>query len=412
MPFVVKPRRATAAILTIAVLDVASMGIVIPTLPRLIQEATGSSYSAGLVTGVFVALWSLTQFLASPVLGSLSDRFGRRPVILLSACGLTASYLIYALSSNLWLMGFGRVIAGATSASFTTVYAYMTDITSAEDRARAFGRIGAAYSVGFVLGPLLGGVLAILSLQAPFWAAAALSIGSFILCWVALPESLSAAKRQPFAWRSATTAGAFALLRSERQLGQLAVINFLLYFGHYALSAVFVLYSANRHELTAFQVGALLTLMGALEAFAQGALVGRLVKRYGERPTMVVGVMASIIGLAGMGLAPTAVLFAIAVIPKTLWGLAATTVESLMTQRLSESLQGRLQGANMSMISVAGVLAPLVFGGIYSSLGQAEATVNVTGWVFVLGALIQAAALTIAAGLRRPPNSAQAAETQ
>lgn len=388
------------------------MGIVVPILPRLILEATGSSYSAGVLTGVFVALWSLTQFIASPILGSLSDRFGRRPVILLSACGLTASYLIYSLSSSLWLLAFGRVIAGATSASFTTVYVYMTDITSAEDRARAFGRIGAAYSIGFVLGPLLGGALAEISLRAPFWAAAAISAASFLYCFMAVPESLPQAKRQPFSWRSATTLGALGLLRSDRQLSQLAGINFLLYFGHYVLSAVFVLYGANKHGLTALDVGMLLTLMGALEAFVQGVLVGRLVKRYGEKPVMVAGVACSILGLASMGLAPTALLFATAVLPKALWGLAATTVESLMTQRLSESQQGQLQGANMSMISVAGVAAPLMFGGLYSWFVQGGPTVSYSGLVFLLAAVIQAAAVTIAIAVRRCETTLPASQIQ
>lgn len=402
----------TALVLTVAVLDVASMGIVVPVLPRLIQESTGASNSAGVITGIFVALWSLTQFLASPVLGSISDRFGRRPVILLSACGLTFSYLIFALSSSLWLMAFGRVIAGATSASFTTVYAYVTDITPPEDRARAFGLIGAAYSVGFVLGPLLGGALAEISLHTPFWAAMAISAGSLLFCLIALPESLSHENRRPFSWRSTTTRGTLAFLRSDRQLTQLATINFLLYFGHYTLSAAFVLYCANRYELTASQVGAVLTLMGTLEAVVQGVLVGRVVKRYGEMRVMTIGVACSVLGLTAMGMAPTPLIFAIAVIPKSLWGLASTTVESLMTKQLPETRQGQLQGANMSMIAVAGVLAPLVFGAMYSWLAEHGPNISFTGTVFVFGAVIQALALTIAITLRRSISVVQDAQAQ
>ena len=167
-------RAAIAFILVTALLDVMAMGIVIPVLPPLIETFTGSNARAGVINGVFVALWAFMQFVCSPIIGSLSDHFGRRPVILVSAMGLSMDYVLMALAPNLWWLAAGRILAGVTSASFTTVYAYMADITAPEARARAYGLVGAAFSAGFVAGPLLGGILGEISPRAPFWAAAAI----------------------------------------------------------------------------------------------------------------------------------------------------------------------------------------------------------------------------------------------
>lgn len=233
------PRRnaAIAFILVTALLDVMSMGIVIPVLPQLIETLSGSSSGAGLWNGLFVALWAGMQFVCSPIIGSLSDRFGRRPVILISICGLMLDYVLMALAPNLWWLAVGRLLAGVTSSSFTSVFAYMADITAPEDRARGYGLIGAAFSAGFVAGPLLGGILGEVSLRAPFWVAAGMSALAFIYGVFVLPESLPPEKRMAFSWRRANPFGALTLLRSHRELSGLAVVNFLLYFAHHLFSA-------------------------------------------------------------------------------------------------------------------------------------------------------------------------------
>ncbi|WP_311266729.1 TCR/Tet family MFS transporter [Sphingobium sp. WCS2017Hpa-17] len=392
------PPRRTAAILFIlitALLDVMSMGIVIPVLPQLIETLSGSDAAAGMWNGLFVALWAGMQFVCSPLIGSLSDRFGRRPVILISVAGLALDYVLMALAPNLWWLALGRILAGVTSSSFTSTFAYMADITPPEGRAKGYGLIGAAFSAGFVAGPLLGGVLGEISHRAPFWAAAILSGLAFLYGLFVLPESLAPEKRMAFSWRRANPFGAMKLLQSHPELSSLAVGNFLLYFAHHIFSAIFVLYAGDRYGWGAWQVGSLLALVGLLDMGVQGLLVGPVVKRLGDRTTMVVGLCFGAVGIASMGLASTAMLFVAAIFPNALWGLAMPTIQSLMTRHVSESEQGQLQGANNSVGAIAGVISPLFFGAIYSLSVGPRPTLPYIGSAFLIAAAILAGAALI-----------------
>jgi len=359
-------RAAIAFILVTAVLDVIAMGIIIPVLPQLVVEFVGSNADAGWINGVFVALWAGMQFICSPIIGSLSDKYGRRPVILISCAGLALDYVLMAVAPNLWWLAAGRIIAGITSSSFTTVFAYMADITAPENRARAYGLIGAAFSGGFVLGPVLGGFLGELGPRAPFWFAAVLSGVACLYGLFVLPESLPLDRRMPFSWKRANPVGALILLKRHAELTGLAVVNFLLYFAHHVFSAVFVLYAALRYGWGPVQVGLLLALVGLLDMVVQGVLVGPISKRLGERPTLVLGLFGGTIGICLMGWAPTGWAFVAAMLPNALWGLAMPTLQALMTRRVGEDEQGQLQGANNSVGAIAGVLSPLFFGWVYT----------------------------------------------
>lgn len=404
-----KRRAAIAFIFVTAVLDIVAMGIIIPVLPGLIEDFVGSNARAGVINGVFVALWAGMQFLASPVIGSLSDQYGRRPVILLSCAGLAADYVLMALAPSLWWLALGRIIAGVTSSSFTTIYAYMADITEPEKRARAYGLIGAAFSGGFVLGPLLGGVLGELGPRAPFWAAAALSGVAFLYGLVVLPESLAPEKRMAFSWRRANPVGAMILLRRHPELTGLSAVNFLLYFAHHVFSAVFVLYAAYRYGWGPWQVGMVLALVGVLDMIVQGVLTGPVVARLGDRKTMILGLFGGAAGIAMMGAAPTGLVFTLAMLPNALWGLAMPTLQSLMTRRVSESEQGQLQGANMSVASMAGVASPLFFGWIYSLSVGGDAVVRLPGLALYLAAAVLLAAAVIGWRVARAAERAEAA---
>lgn len=384
-----KARRAALAFIFVtAVLDIVAMGIVIPVLPHLIEEFVGSNARAGLLNGVFVALWAGAQFLASPVIGSLSDQYGRRPVILISCAGLAVDYALMALAPNLWWLAVGRLIAGITSSSFTTIYAYMADITEPAKRARAYGLIGAAFSGGFVLGPVMGGFLGLISPRAPFWVAGALSGVAFLYGLFILPESLPVERRMKFSWRRANPVGAMILLKRHAELAGLAVVNFLLYFAHHVFSAVFVLYAAVRYDWGTWQVGALLALVGVLDMIVQGLMVGPASKRFGDRATMVFGLFGGTVGIAMMGWAPTGIAFIAAMLPNALWGLAMPTLQSLMTRRVGEDEQGQLQGANMSVASIAGVLSPLFFGWIYSISSEVGSVIHLPGLAFYIAAVV------------------------
>ena len=391
---------AIAFIFVTAVLDIMAMGIVIPVLPALIEEFTGSNATAGVYNGLFVTLWAGMQFIFSPIIGSLSDRYGRRPVILISAAGLAADFAFMALAPNLWWLAVGRILGGITSSSFTTVFAYMADITEPEKRARAYGLIGAAFSAGFVAGPLIGGVLGEFGPRVPFWAAAGLSAVAFCYGLLVLPESLPQENRMAFSWARANPFGALRLLRSHPELGGLATVNFLLYFAHHLFSAVFVLYAAYRYGWGALEVGVLLAMVGALDMLVQGVMVGPTVKRWGDRPVMVFGLAAGAVGMACMGLAPTGLLFTLAMLPNALWGLAMPTLQSLMTRLVSESEQGQLQGANMSVASLAGIASPLFFGFVYSaSIGESPPLPH-PGAAFLIAAVIMLTGALLAASRR------------
>jgi MFS transporter, DHA1 family, tetracycline resistance protein len=386
---------AIAFIFVTAVLDIVAMGIIIPVFPALIEEFIGSNAEAGWINGVFVALWAVMQFVASPVIGSLSDRYGRRPVILLSTIGLAADYVLMALAPNLWWLALGRIIAGITSSSFTTAFAYMADITPPEGRARGYGLIGAAFSAGFVAGPIIGGLLGEISPRAPFWAAAALSGVAFLYGLVVLPESLAPEKRMAFSWKRANPIGALALLRSHAELTGLAVVTFLLHFAHHVFSAVFVLYAAHRYGWGPAEVGILLAMVGVLDMLVQGVLVGPAVKRFGDRAVMVFGLFGGAVGIAWMGLAPTGLVFTLAMLPNALWGLAMPTLQSLMTQRVSESEQGQLQGASMSVGAIAGIASPLFFGWVYSFSLQEGSPLPFVGTAFLCASAVLLAAALI-----------------
>ena len=380
-------RAALAFIFVTAVLDIVAIGIIIPVLPGLIEDFVGSNARAGVINGVFVALWAGMQFICSPIIGSLSDQYGRRPVILISCAGLSLDYVLMAVAPDLWWLALGRIIAGITSSSFTTIYAYMADITAPEHRARAYGLIGAAFSGGFVLGPVLGGFLGEFGPRVPFWFAAGLSAAAFFYGLLVLPESLAVDKRMAFSWKRANPVGSLILLRRHPELSGLSIVNFLLYFAHHVFSAVFVLYAAWRYGWGPREVGLLLALVGVLDMVVQGGLVGPVVKRLGDRTTMVLGLVGGTVGIAAMGWAPDGRWFIAAMLPNALWGLAMPTLQSLMTRRVGEDEQGQLQGANMSVASIAGVMSPLFFGWVYSLSVGTDAILPMPGLSFYLAAV-------------------------
>lgn len=353
-------------ILIAAFLDMMAMGIVMPVLPGLIEDLTGSLAAAGIWTGLIGSLWALMQFVCAPVIGSLSDRFGRRPVILISTAGLALDWVLMALAPNLWWLVVGRIIGGVTSASATALFAYMADVTTPESRARAFGLIGAAISAGFVLGPAIGGVLGEISPRLPFWVAAGFSGAAFLYGLVVLSESLPKERRKPFAWRAANPVAALRMLAGRRELARLSASAFLLTFSHRLIMTVFVLFAGHQHGLTTLQIGALLAFLSVLDLIMQGALVGPATARFGDRRTIIAGLAGGAASFLAMGFAPGAAWFVAAMIPASLMGLAEPTLRSTLSRRVAEDEQGQLQGAMQSLASVAGISGPVFFGWVYA----------------------------------------------
>lgn len=384
-------------ILVTGFLDMLAMGVVMPVLPGLIEDLTGSVSAAGLWTGILGSLWALMQFVCAPVIGSLSDRFGRRPVILVSAAGLALDWVLMALAPNLWWLVVGRVLGGMTSASATALFAYLADVTAPENRARAFGITGAAISAGFVLGPALGGVLGEVSPRLPFWVAAGLSALAFLYGVIVLPESLPPERRQPFAWRSAHPVAAVKMLGRGRDLAALSTGVFLLTFSHRVFMTVYVLYAGHQHGLTTLQVGALLAFSSVLDMVVQGMLVGPVTRRIGDHRAVLIGLIGGALSFLAMALAPSAPWFVAAMIPAALMGLAEPTMKSLMSRAVAETEQGQLQGAMQSLASLAGIAGPMFFGWIYAATSD---TLPGLGFVIGAGFLVLAAGV---AGVARAP---------
>jgi MFS transporter, DHA1 family, tetracycline resistance protein len=356
-------RRAALAFIFITVaLDMLALGLVVPVLPKLVVGfVSGNTGRAAEIYGLFVTLWEAMQLVFSPVLGALSDRFGRRPIVLLSNFGLGLDYILMALAQSLPLLLIGRVLSGITSASFTVAGAYIADVTPPEKRAAGFGMLGAAFGLGFVVGPALGGLLGSVHPRLPFWVAAGLSLGNALYGFFILPESLPPERRARFAWARANPFGSLMLLRSQRQLLGLASVTFLSSLAHFVLQSTFVLYASYRYGWTEKTLGLTLAGVGVCSAVVQGALVGPAVSRLGERRAMLLGLLFGAAGFAVYGLAPTGVLFSLGVPVMALWGLSSPAAQALMSTRLGPSEQGQLQGALTCLMGFAGILGPPMF---------------------------------------------------
>jgi DHA1 family tetracycline resistance protein-like MFS transporter len=401
------PRRAALVFIFVTIaLDMMAIGLVVPVLPKLVEDFVNEDTAAAArIFGVFGVVWALMQFVSMPVMGSLSDRFGRRPVILLSNFGLGLDYILMALAPNLAWLFVGRVISGITAASISTSMAYVADVTPVEKRASAFGITGIAFGVGFVLGPALGGVLGSIDPRLPFWAAAGLSLLNGLYGLFVLPESLPPDRRRAFEWRRANPVGSLKLLRSRAGLMRLAAIAFLGNLAHAVLPSVFVLYAGFRYGWQERTVGLSLALVGVSSAVVQGALVGPLVARLGERLTLLTGLAFGIAGFLAYGIAPTGVVF-LAVIPLVaLWGLSGPSAQGLMTRLVDPRQQGELQGANGAVLGIAAMIGPGLFTLTFARFISADQRWQLPGAPFFLAALLLAIAWLIGLNVSRAPQA-------
>lgn len=384
------PRQAAFVFVFVTVLlDMLALGIILPVLPSLVVRfLSGDATRAAEIYGVFGTAWALMQFVFSPVLGALSDRFGRRPVILISNFGLGLDYILMALAPNLVWLFVGRLVSGITAASISTSFAYIADVTPPEQRGAKFGMLGAAFGAGFVIGPALGGLLAGFDLRAPFWVAAALSLANAFYGLFILPESLPPERRTAFSWKNANPLGALLLLRSEPGLLGLATSNFLGHLAHAVLPSVAVLYMTFRYGFSESVVGLTLAGVGVGAVVVQAGLVGRAISLLGERGTLMAGLAFGAVGFAIYGLATSGPVFWSAIPVMAFWGLASPAAQGLMSRRISPSAQGRLQGANSSMMSLAALIGPGLFTQTYARAFGPNAVVDLPGLPFLLASLL------------------------
>lgn len=394
---------AFAFIFVTILLDFLAFGIIAPVLPNLIIQFEGGNIArAASITGYFAFAWAAMQFIFSPLLGAWSDRFGRRPVILISCAGLGFDYILMALAPTLGWLFVGRLISGITTSNISTAFAYVTDVTPPERRAKQFGMISAAFGLGFIIGPAVGGLLGNVHLRLPFWIAAALSLTNAIYGFLILPESLPPERRAKSAWHMANPLGSLKLLRSHPELGWLAVVTTLYYLAHQVLPTIFVLYADYRYGWSERTIGLSLAAVGVCVSLASGLLVGPFVKRFGERHSLLSGLLFGVLAFTGFALASQGWMIFAAIPLIALWGIAGPAMQSLMSQRVDHTSQGKLQGAINSLRAITGMIGPLLFTQVFAAAISPHVKIRVPGAPYFLAALLMLASASVAFIVARP----------
>lgn len=371
------------------VLDIIGIGLIIPILPELVKQFQHGNVAAASHTfGVLAALYSVMQFIFSPVLGALSDRFGRRRVILVSLLGSGLDYFIFALAPSLpWLFA-ARIISGITGANIVAAMAYIADVSPPEKRAGSFGIIGAAFGIGFITGPALGGVLGDINLRLPFIVAGAITLVNWLYGCFVLPESLARENRRPFDWKRANPIGSLLALRKHPIAFGLAGSYFLHNLAHQAFPATWVLYTGYRYGWTAKQVGISLALAGVMAALVQGGLTRTLVRQFGERKLAIGGMLVMLITLTAYGFASQGWMVYVLIFIGSFAGVTGPSVQGLISRNAAANEQGSVQGALASLVSIAGVIGPLILTSLFAHFIRDDAATKIPGAAFFFSALL------------------------
>ena len=389
-------RGATIFIFVTVLIDMLTFGMIGPVLPKLIAGFVGNNYAyAAEIIGLFATVWALMQFFASPFLGMLSDKVGRRPVILLSNAVSVIDLAIMALAPNLWWLFAGRVLSGVASANMTAASAYIADVTPPEKRAAAFGMIGSAFGLGFMLGPAIGGVVGNINPRLTFWAAAAFALINLLYGFFVLPESLPRERRtQRIEWKRANPVGSLRLLRSHHELWGLSWVNLVTYVGHEVFPNVWVIFCIAAFGWSTGSIGLTLTLVGAVATVNQATLVGPVVKRLGERRTLLASLVVAVVGLALMGI-NNGIVFLIAAVIISLPMYQASS-QALMTRRVRPEEQGELQGALGSLRGISMLVGPGIFTLTFAQFAGPWRSLGLIGAPWLLAAFLYTVALVIA----------------
>jgi DHA1 family tetracycline resistance protein-like MFS transporter len=391
-------KAAIGFIFVTLLIDVMGFGLIIPVLPDLIAQLKGIPINKASTYGaILLSVFAITQFLFSPVIGNLSDRYGRRPVLLLSLFGFGIDYIILALAPAYGWLFIGRVIAGITGASFTTATAYIADVSTDETtRAKNFGMIGAAFGLGFVLGPALGGLLAGWGLRAPFYAAAALCLLNCVYGYFLLPESLSKENQRPFDWRRANPLGSLRFLTRHPEIGGLAISFFLIYLAAQAVQGNWNYFTIYRFGWSAKTVGLSLAMVGVLVGGVQAGLTRVIIPKIGNVRSIYLGLLLYTLGLTLFAFATQGWMMFIFLIPYCLGGICGPSLQSVISGHVPRNQQGELQGALTSLMSLTTIVGPLIMNGTFAYFTSDKAPFHFPGMHFLLGAFCMLLSVVIA----------------
>ncbi|MEO8414546.1 MAG: TCR/Tet family MFS transporter [Ginsengibacter sp.] len=390
-------KAALGFIFLTLLIDVTGLGIIIPVLPKLIEELIhGNISTASRYGGWLTFAYAIMQFLFSPLLGNLSDKFGRRPVLLVSLFGFGVDYLFLSFAPTIAWLFVGRAIAGITGASFTTATAYIADISAPEDRAKNFGLVGAAFGLGFIVGPVIGGLLGQYGSRVPFLAAAGLTFINFIYGYFVLPESLPVENRRRFEWKRANPFGAFKHLKKYPAVAALAVSFFLVYMAGQAVQSVWAFFGIERFRWSEKLIGISLGTVGLLVGLVQGVLIRYINPKLGNTKSIYIGFGMYALGLVLFACATQGWMMFLFLIPYCLGGISGPALQSIITGHVPANEQGELQGALTSLISATSIISPVIMTSLFSHYTAKSTSVYFPGAPFALGAVLMAAAGIVA----------------
>ena len=367
--------------------DVIGLGIIIPVIPSLIQSLMGGDLSeASFIGGWLLFAFSIMSFFFAPVLGELSDHFGRKPVLLIALFGLGLDYIFHAFAPSIFWLFVGRVLAGIMGASFSVANAYVADISKPEEKAKNFGMMGAAFGLGFIIGPAMGGIVAeSFGVKAPFLLAAALSLLNLTYGLFVLPESLPVEKRRKFDWRKANPRGSFLELKKYPLLIGFAAAFFLIHLAGHAVQSTWTFFSMLKFSWTEADIGYSLGFVGIMVVLVQAVLVGWFVKTLGNQRTVIIGFVLWGVGMLTFAFAEYGWMLYLGIIPYTLGGIAGPTVQGIMSNQFPDTEQGELQGALTSLIALTSIIGPVLMTSIFSYFTQTGGDYFIPGAPFILG---------------------------
>ena len=390
-------KAAVGFIFITLLIDVMGWGLIIPVMPKLISELKGIPVNEASPYGaLLLSVYAITQFVCAPLIGNLSDKFGRRPVLLSSMLGFGIDYIFLALAPSYGWLFLGRIIAGITGASFTTATAYIADVSTAETRAKNFGMIGAAFGLGFVIGPALGGLLAGLGIRAPFYAAAGLCLVNALYGYFVLPESLDKEHRRPFQWKRANPFGSLKFLRKTPGIGGLAISFFLIYLAAQAVQGNWNFFTIHRFGWTEGLVGISLAVVGLLVGAVQGGLIRIVNPKLGNEKSIYLGLFLYTVGLVLFAFASEGWMMFVFLVPYCLGGIAGPSLQAIISQHVPPNEQGELQGALTSLMSLTTIIGPLIMNNLFKYFTTNKAPFYFPGVSFLLGALFMLLSILIA----------------
>jgi DHA1 family tetracycline resistance protein-like MFS transporter len=382
-------RGAVMFIFLTVLVDTVGFGIILPVTPRLVMQLTGEGVGAAAVWGGWLGfVYALMQFFCAPILGGLSDRFGRRLVILMALGALGTDYLVMGFAPTLGWLFLGRSIAGIAGASFTPAYAYLADVTPPEKRAQNFGLVGAAFGMGFIVGPAVGGLLGEFGARAPFFAAAALALMNLVFGFFVLPESLPPASRRPFEWKRANPLGTLAQMRKYPAVIGLMASLFLWQLGHQVLPSTWSFYAIYRFNWSPGMVGASLAFVGVIMAISTAGLTRTLVPRLGERRAVLVGILSGCVAYLGYAFATEGWMIYIAMLPWVFAGMVHPSMQAIMSQMIPPNAQGELQGGVASLYSISSIAGPPLMTQLFGYFSSDTARVHFPGAAFLCAAFL------------------------